>query len=200
MPQVLYSRPLIFLSFEKAGFFLKLHDSIRMLIEIGASGLCRRQERKCHCGFWGRAILARCWRLNSGFPMHSPPISRPNCSFRRCRSTAAASNRPSSLSVFNIIAAGSDDEARRPATTQQMSLTNIFRGARGLSQPSIDDIKSYWSPAEKAQAMSMLARSSLARPIRFVQVSMRSLWKQALTSSWSCPMSTITQLGCAPSN
>jgi alkanesulfonate monooxygenase SsuD/methylene tetrahydromethanopterin reductase-like flavin-dependent oxidoreductase (luciferase family) len=63
------------------------------------------------------------------------------------------------LTVFNIIAAGSDDEARRPATTQQMSLTNIFRGARGLSQPSIDDIKSYWSPAEKAQATSMLARS-----------------------------------------
>ena len=59
----------------------------------------------------------------------------------------------------NIIAAGSDDEARRLATTQQMSFTNIFRGARGLSQPPIDDIESYWSPAEKAQAMGMLARS-----------------------------------------
>ena len=52
---------------------------------------------------------------------------------------------------------GSDDEARRLATTQQMSFANIFRGARGLSQPPIDDIESYWSPAEKAQAMSMLA-------------------------------------------
>ena len=41
----------------------------------------------------------------------------------------------------NIIAAGSDDEARRLATTQQMSFTNIFRGARGLSQPPIDDIE-----------------------------------------------------------
>ena len=40
---------------------------------------CRRRERKCRCGFWGRAILARCWRLNSGFPMPSPRISRPNC-------------------------------------------------------------------------------------------------------------------------
>ena len=59
----------------------------------------------------------------------------------------------------NIIAAGSDDEARRLATTQQMSFTNIFRGARGLSQPPIDDIESYWSPAEKAQATNMLARS-----------------------------------------
>jgi alkanesulfonate monooxygenase SsuD/methylene tetrahydromethanopterin reductase-like flavin-dependent oxidoreductase (luciferase family) len=59
----------------------------------------------------------------------------------------------------NIVAAESDDKARRLATTQQMSFTNIFRGARGLSQPPIDDIESYWTPMEKAQAMRMLARS-----------------------------------------
>jgi len=59
----------------------------------------------------------------------------------------------------NIIAAESDDEARRLATTQQMSFTNIFRGARGLSQPPIDDIETYWTPIEKAQARRMLARS-----------------------------------------
>jgi luciferase family oxidoreductase group 1 len=46
-----------------------------------------------------RVILARCWRPNSGFPMPSPRTSRPNCSSRRCRSTAAASNRPSSPTV-----------------------------------------------------------------------------------------------------
>jgi alkanesulfonate monooxygenase SsuD/methylene tetrahydromethanopterin reductase-like flavin-dependent oxidoreductase (luciferase family) len=45
-----------------------------------------------------------------------------------------------------------------------MSFTNIFRGARGLSQPPIDDIESYWSSAEKAQAMSMLARSIIGSP------------------------------------
>jgi alkanesulfonate monooxygenase SsuD/methylene tetrahydromethanopterin reductase-like flavin-dependent oxidoreductase (luciferase family) len=45
-----------------------------------------------------------------------------------------------------------------------MSFTNIFRGARGLSQPPIDDIESYWSPAEKTQAMSMLARSIVGSP------------------------------------
>jgi hypothetical protein len=55
--------------------------------------------------------------------------------------------------------AGSDDEARRLATTQQMSFTNLFRGARGLSQPPIDDIESYWSLSEKARAMKKLARS-----------------------------------------
>jgi alkanesulfonate monooxygenase SsuD/methylene tetrahydromethanopterin reductase-like flavin-dependent oxidoreductase (luciferase family) len=64
----------------------------------------------------------------------------------------------------NIIAADSDGEARRLATTQQMSFTNIFRGARGLSQPPIDDIETYWSSGEKAQAMGMLARSIVGAP------------------------------------
>ena len=45
-----------------------------------------------------------------------------------------------------------------------MSFANIFRGSRGLSQPPIDDIESYWSPAEKAQAMGMLARSIVGSP------------------------------------
>jgi alkanesulfonate monooxygenase SsuD/methylene tetrahydromethanopterin reductase-like flavin-dependent oxidoreductase (luciferase family) len=40
-----------------------------------------------------------------------------------------------------------------------MSFTNMFRGARGLSQPPIDDIENYWTPMERAQAMRMLARS-----------------------------------------
>jgi len=64
----------------------------------------------------------------------------------------------------NVIAAATDGEARRLATTQQMSFTNLFRGARGLSQPPIDDIESYWSPMEKAQAMQMLARSVVGSP------------------------------------
>jgi alkanesulfonate monooxygenase SsuD/methylene tetrahydromethanopterin reductase-like flavin-dependent oxidoreductase (luciferase family) len=64
----------------------------------------------------------------------------------------------------NIIAADTDEEARRLATTQQMSFVNLFRGARGLSRPPIDDIDSYWSPMEKAQAMQMLARSIVGSP------------------------------------
>ena len=64
----------------------------------------------------------------------------------------------------NIIAADTEREARRLATTQQMSFANIFRGARGLSRPPIDDIESYWSPMEKAQAMQMLARSIVGTP------------------------------------
>ena len=67
--------------------------------------------------------------------------------------------RPYAMVGVNIIAADTEREARRLATTQQMSFTNIFRGARGLSQPPIDDIETYWSPMEKAQAMQMLGCS-----------------------------------------
>jgi luciferase family oxidoreductase group 1 len=72
--------------------------------------------------------------------------------------------RPYAMVGVNIIAAETDLEARRLATTQQMSFANIFRGARGLSQPPIDDIESYWSPIEKAQATRMLARSIIGSP------------------------------------
>jgi luciferase family oxidoreductase group 1 len=72
--------------------------------------------------------------------------------------------RPHAMVGVNIIAAETDREARRLATTQQMSFTNIFRGARGLSQPPIDDIETYWGPAEKRQAMQMLALSIIGSP------------------------------------
>jgi luciferase family oxidoreductase group 1 len=73
-------------------------------------------------------------------------------------------HRPYAMVGVNIVAAESDDKARRLATTQQMSFANIFRGARGLSQPPIDDIESYWTPMEKVQAMRMLARTIVGSP------------------------------------
>jgi luciferase family oxidoreductase group 1 len=73
-------------------------------------------------------------------------------------------DRPYAIVGVNVIAAESDEKARRLATTQQMSFANIFRGARGLSQPPIDDIESYWTPMEKAQAARMLARSIVGSP------------------------------------
>jgi luciferase family oxidoreductase group 1 len=86
-------------------------------------------------------------------------------------------DRPYAMVGVNIIAAGSDAEARRLATTQQMSFANIFRGARGLSRPPIDDIETYWSPSEKAQAMRMLARSIIGSPDT-VRAGMEALVKE----------------------
>src|SRR5690606_35669161 len=59
----------------------------------------------------------------------------------------------------NVVAAETDAEARRLATSQQMSFADILRGTRQLMQPPIDDIEHYWTPLEKAQASQMLACS-----------------------------------------
>ncbi|MBX9932666.1 MAG: LLM class flavin-dependent oxidoreductase [Methylobacterium sp.] len=72
---------------------------------------------------------------------------------------SAQLDRPYAMAGINVIAADADSQARRLATTQQMSFTDMVRGQRGLSKPPIDDIETYWSPAEKAQAWRMLARS-----------------------------------------
>jgi len=107
------------------------------------------------------AMLAAELGLPYAFASHfAPELLIPSLQIYRSRFKPSQQlDRPYAMVCVNIIAAESDDEARRLATTQQMSFTNIFRGARGLSQPPIDDIESYWSPMEKAQAMRMLARS-----------------------------------------
>lgn len=80
--------------------------------------------------------------------------------FRPSRQLAS----PHAMIGVNIIAAETDAQARRLATTQQMSFANLLRGARTFSQPPIDDIDQYWSPAEKAQGNRMLARSIVGAP------------------------------------
>ena len=67
--------------------------------------------------------------------------------------------QPHAMVGVNVIAAETDAEARRLFTSVQQSFTNMFRGTRGKLAPPIDDIETYWSPAEKAQASAMLACS-----------------------------------------
>jgi luciferase family oxidoreductase group 1 len=112
------------------------------------------------------ALLAAELGLPYAFASHfAPDLLLPALEIYRGRFKPSEQlDRPYAMVGVNIIAANSDNEARRLATTQQMSFTNIFRGARGLSQPPIDDIETYWSPAEKTQAMSMLARSIIGSP------------------------------------
>lgn len=107
------------------------------------------------------AQLAAHLGLPYGFASHFAPDML-NDALRIYRDTFRPSKqlaKPYAAIGVNIIAADSDAEAERLATTQKMSFANLFRGARGLSQPPIDDIEAYWSPIEKAQAMRMLSRS-----------------------------------------
>lgn len=68
-------------------------------------------------------------------------------------------DRPYAMVGVNVVAAGTDAEARRLFTTVQQSFTNLVRGSGGKLQPPIDDIEAYWTPAEKLHASRMLEHS-----------------------------------------
>jgi luciferase family oxidoreductase group 1 len=107
------------------------------------------------------AQLAAALGLPYAFASHFAPdqLLRALQIYRAHFEPSEQSTKSHAMVGVNIIAADTDAEAKRLWTTQQMSFTNMFRGTRGLSQPPIDDIETYWSPAEKMQAMSMLRRS-----------------------------------------
>jgi len=64
----------------------------------------------------------------------------------------------------NVVAADTEEEARRLFTTVQQSFTNLLRGSPGKLQPPIDNIEEYWTPAEKHQASRMLKYSIVGSP------------------------------------
>jgi luciferase family oxidoreductase group 1 len=80
--------------------------------------------------------------------------------FKPSRQLAA----PYAMVGVNVVAADSDAAARRLATSQQISFTDLVRGGRRPLQPPIDDIDAYWAPHEKAQVAAMLGCSVVGGP------------------------------------
>lgn len=112
------------------------------------------------------AMLAGELGLPYSFASHfAPDLLLPALSIYRNRFKPSEQlEKPHAMVGVNIVAAETDEEARRLFTTQQMSFASIFRGARGLSQPPIDDIESYWTEVEKMQVQRMLTRSIVGSP------------------------------------
>jgi luciferase family oxidoreductase group 1 len=72
--------------------------------------------------------------------------------------------KPYAMVGANVIAADTDAQARRLFTSAQQAFANLFRGTRGKLKPPIDDIETYWTPIEKAQASRMLSCSFVGSP------------------------------------
>lgn len=73
-------------------------------------------------------------------------------------------DHPYAMLGVNVVAAETDDEARRLFTTIQQSFTNLVRGSGGKLQAPIDDIDEYWNTLEKHQASRMLKYSIVGSP------------------------------------
>lgn len=107
------------------------------------------------------AMLAAELGLPYAFASHfAPDMLMPALEIYRSRFKPSKQlAQPYAVAGINIIAADTDAEAKRLATTQQMSFADLVGGRRGLSKPPIDDIDTYWSAGEKARAMHMLKHS-----------------------------------------
>jgi alkanesulfonate monooxygenase SsuD/methylene tetrahydromethanopterin reductase-like flavin-dependent oxidoreductase (luciferase family) len=64
----------------------------------------------------------------------------------------------------NVVVAQTDAEARRLFTSIQQQFANLVRRTPGRLPPPIDDIDSYWSRQERAQASTMLSASFIGSP------------------------------------
>ena len=77
---------------------------------------------------------------------------------------SAQLTRPYAIVAANVIAADTDEAARKLFTSVQQTWANRFRGQRTQLAPPIEDIETYWSPAEKRQASAMLACTFAGSP------------------------------------
>jgi len=77
---------------------------------------------------------------------------------------SAQLDRPYAMAGASVITADSEREARRLFTTQQQAFTGMIRGNRGRMRPPIDDIESFWTPAEKAYVERMLRYAFVGTP------------------------------------
>jgi luciferase family oxidoreductase group 1 len=105
------------------------------------------------------AQLAAAYGLPYAFAAHFAPAHLMEAIeiYRSQFKPSAQCDRPYLMIGVTGIAADTDAEARRLFTSPQQAFANIVRGTRGRLRPPIDDIETYWSPAEKAQASAMLA-------------------------------------------
>ncbi|RZL10407.1 MAG: LLM class flavin-dependent oxidoreductase [Rubrivivax sp.] len=112
------------------------------------------------------AQLAAALGLPYAFASHFAPDSLDDALllYRRQFKPSAQSARPHAMIGVNVVVADTDEAARRLFTSQQQAFTNLLRGRPGLYQPPIDDIDTYWTPAERQRASHMLACSVVGSP------------------------------------
>lgn len=107
------------------------------------------------------AQLAAMLGLPFAFASHfAPELMEQAVALYRERFTPSAQlQKPYAMLTVNVFAAESDAEAKRLYTTMQVAFVNMLRDMRGLVQPPIDDINTYWSKQEKVWVSEKLSRS-----------------------------------------
>jgi luciferase family oxidoreductase group 1 len=114
------------------------------------------------------AQLAAALSLPFAFASHFAPDALMQAIevYRRQFQPSTAMEKPYVMLGVNVFAAETDQEARLLFTSLQQQFTNLFRGAPGKLRPPLENMDTYWSPAEKAgvdRAMMYACVGSKAR-------------------------------------
>jgi luciferase family oxidoreductase group 1 len=79
--------------------------------------------------------------------------------YRRSFKKSDTLDEPYAMLALNVIAAETDEEARRLATSQFQSFLRLVRGTPGQIQPPVENMDEIWSEQEKAAVESRLGGS-----------------------------------------
>lgn len=112
------------------------------------------------------AQLAALLGLPYAFASHFAPAALHDAlaMYRRRFTPSEQLDKPHVMLGVNVVAADTDEEARHLFTSLQQAFTDLHRGTRGLQKPPIDDIESYWTPAEKTATSAMLSQAVVGSP------------------------------------
>ena len=112
------------------------------------------------------AQLAAVLGLPYAFASHFAPaeLMQALAVYRERFEPSAQLSKPHAMAGVNVIVADTDAEAKRLFTSIQQRFVGMLRADRGYLKPPIDDIETYWTPAEKMQASRMLQCSFVGSP------------------------------------
>jgi luciferase family oxidoreductase group 1 len=73
-------------------------------------------------------------------------------------------SKPYAMLGINVVAADTDQEAKRLFTSQQQAFWNLRRGAPGQLPPPVNSMEGIWTPMEKAQVDHALSCAVVGSP------------------------------------
>jgi luciferase family oxidoreductase group 1 len=84
--------------------------------------------------------------------------------YRRNFKPSETLEKPCVMVALNVVAAKTDREAERLATSQHQSFLRLIRGTPGQIQPPVDSMEGLWTPSEKAMVEARLGGSVIGSP------------------------------------
>ncbi|MFD0695199.1 LLM class flavin-dependent oxidoreductase [Paenibacillus sp. GCM10027628] len=94
-----------------------------------------------------------------------------------------ALEKPYAMVGLNIIAADTDEEAQRLATSQQQQFLNLVRGRTGLLNPPVDSMEPLWTAQEKAYVQKMLTYAIVGNKDT-VRERLSQIYQQTQADEW----------------